>query len=207
MAWARAGEPDSAVPAIADVAERSDREAVAASLDDPRAFVVVFERHFDAVFRYLRRRVGRERAEELAAETFTTAFAVRHRFDSNAWSARPWLFGIAVNLLRHHYRREERELRAYARNGVDPLDFEERALETLEAAAAAPYVAEALLELPSAEREALLLYAWADLSYAEIAEALEIPVGTVRSRLNRARRRVRELLAARGQYVEGTLDG
>jgi RNA polymerase sigma factor (sigma-70 family) len=186
--------------------ERSDRQVIAASLDDPRAFVLVFERHFDAIFRYLRRRVGRDLAEELAAETFAAAFASRHRFDSSAWDARPWLYGIAVNLLRHHYRTEERQLRAYARSAVDPLGFEEP-LDRIEAAASAAQVAQALAELTPIEREVLLLFAWADLSYSEIAEALEIPVGTVRSRLNRARRRVGELLAANGQFIGGTVDG
>jgi RNA polymerase sigma factor (sigma-70 family) len=188
------------------MAEPSDSEVIAASLDDPRAFVVVFERHFDAIFRYLRRRVGRDLAEELAAETFTAAFASRHRFDSSAWDARPWLYGIAVNLLHHHYRSEERELRAYARSAVDPLGFEEP-LDHIDGAASAPQLAHALAELAPVEREALLLFAWADLSYPEIAEALEIPVGTVRSRLNRARRHLRELIAANGQYVGGTADG
>jgi RNA polymerase sigma factor (sigma-70 family) len=188
------------------MAEPSDREAIAASLEDPRAFVVVFERHFDAIFRYLRRRVGRDRAEELAAEAFTIAFASRERLRSSAWDARPWLYGIAVNLLRHHYRRENRELRAYARSGVDPL-AEDHALERVDMSAAASRVAEALAQLPAAEREVLLLYAWADLGYGEIAEALEIPIGTVRSRLSRARSRVREALAASGHYVGGTGDG
>jgi len=189
------------------MAEPTDAEAIQASFDDPRAFVVVFERHFDAIFRYLRRRVGRGRAEELAAETFTQALASRHRFDSTHWDARPWLYGIAVNLLRHHYRREERELRAYARSGVDPLASEEPSLERVDATTATPQVAEALAQLAPIEREVLLLYALADLTYGEIADALGIPVGTVRSRLNRARGHVRELLATSGQYVEGTTDG
>lgn len=187
--------------------EPTDAEAIAASADDSSAFDVVFERHFDVVFRYLRRRVGRSRAEELAAETFAQALASRDRFDAQYANARPWLFGIAVNLLRHHYRREERELRAYARSGVDPLAGEEPSLERLDAEAARPLVAAALAELPPIEREALLLYAWAELGYEEIAYALEIPVGTVRSRLNRARGRMRELLARSGQYAEETVDG
>lgn len=189
------------------MAESSDAEAIVASTNDPAAFDVVFDRHFDAVFRYLRRRVGRHRGEELAAETFAQALASRQRFDTRYGDARPWLFGIAVNLLRHHYRREERELNAYARSGADPLAGEEPSLARLDAEAAWPLVAEALAELPPIEREALLLFAWAELSYDEIALALDIPAGTVRSRLNRARTRLRELLAESGQYVKETLDG
>jgi RNA polymerase sigma factor (sigma-70 family) len=189
------------------MAELTDAEAIAASADDPAAFAPVFDRHFDSIFRYLRRRVGRSRAEELAAETFAQALAARHRFDQRYSDARPWLFGIAVNLLRHHYRREERELRAYARTGADPLAADEPSLDGLDAQAAWPLVAEALAELPPIEREALLLYAWAELSYGEIALALEIPIGTVRSRLSRARAGLHELLARSGQYVEETVDG
>ncbi len=187
--------------------ERTDAEVIAASRHDPDAFAAIFDRHFDAIFRYLRRRIGRNRAEELAAETFTQALAARHRFDTRHADARPWLYGIAVNLLRHHYRSEERELRAYARGGVDPLAANEPSLERIDAAAMGPAVAAALAELAPIERETLLLYAWAELGYGEIATALDIPIGTVRSRLNRARKRVRELLAASGQYAEGTVDG
>jgi RNA polymerase sigma factor (sigma-70 family) len=189
------------------MAEPSDAEAIAASVDDPSAFDLVFDRHFDVVFRYLRRRVGRHRAEELAAETFAQALASRGRFDAVYADARPWLFGIAVNLLRHHYRREERELRAFARSGSDPLASEEPSLERLDAEASKAVVASALAQLPAIEREALLLYAWAELGYGEIAQALGIPVGTVRSRLSRARGRLRELLAASGQYAEEIVDG
>ena len=187
--------------------EPTDAEAIAASRDDPRAFAVVFERHFDAIFRYLRRRVGAARAEELAAETFVQALAGRHRYDTAHADARPWLYGIAVNILRRHYRDEERALRAYARSGADPLIADEPSLDGLDAIAMGPAVAAALAELPPIEREALLLYAWAELGYGEIATALGIPVGTVRSRLSRARTRVRELLDAGGQYTEGTADG
>ena len=187
--------------------ELTDAEAVVASRDDPRAFALIFDRHFDTIFRYLRRRVGRTRAEELAAETFAQALAARHRFDASHPDARPWLYGIAVNLLRHHYRSEERELRAYARGGVDPLAAEEPSLERVDAAAMGPAVAAALAELAPIEREALLLYAWAELAYDDIATALDIPIGTVRSRINRARTRLRELLAASGQYAEENVDG
>ena len=187
--------------------EPTDAEAVVASRDDPRAFALIFDRHFDTIFRYLRRRVGRGCAEELAAETFSQALASRHRFDASHTDARPWLYGIAVNLLRHHYRGEERELRTYARCGVDPLAAEEPSLERIDTVATGRAVAAALAELAPVEREALLLYAWAELPYGEIAAALDIPVGTVRSRIHRARTRLIELLAASGQYVEETVDG
>jgi RNA polymerase sigma factor (sigma-70 family) len=179
------------------MAPRTDAEAIAASFTEPRAFVAVFDRHFDAIHRYLRRRVGSQIADELASETFAQAFEHRARFDTQRPGARPWLYGIAHNLLRHHYRDEERALRAYARRGVD-LDPDPPDVPGSE-------VAELLADLSRGERDVLLLVAWAELEYAEVAEALGIPVGTVRSRLNRARGRVRELLERSGQYETETI--
>jgi RNA polymerase sigma factor (sigma-70 family) len=179
---------------------RTDAEAIAASLSEPRAFVAVFDRHFDAIHRYLRRRVPKSVADDLAAETFAQAFEHRKRYNRGRPNSRPWLFGIAHNLLRHHYRDEERALRAYARTGTDPVQSaaDEEAHES-------PEVAELLAGLSRGERDVLLLVAWAELEYEEVAEALGIPVGTVRSRLNRARRRVRELLERSGQYERETI--
>jgi RNA polymerase sigma factor (sigma-70 family) len=182
----------------------SDAQVIAESLDDPTAFALVFDRHFDAVHRYLARRVGVDLADDLADETFTTAFDLRRRYDPGHPDARPWLLGIATNLVRHHRRSEARRLRAYAR--LDRPTASQGGLEgveaRLDAARMGPLIAEALTHLPDGDRDALLLFAWADLRYEEIAVALRIPVGTVRSRLNRARRRLRELLAASGQSLD-----
>jgi RNA polymerase sigma-70 factor (ECF subfamily) len=178
-----------------------DAAVVAASLNDARCFGEIFDRHFADIDRYLARRVGREIADDLAAETFVIAFRGRASYNPATAEVRPWLFGIAANLARRHWRTERRRLRAYARTGVDPLgqldtdDIDRR----LDALSAGPQLAGALAALKHADREILLLYAWADLSYEEIAAALGIPVGTVRSRLSRSRARVRELLSPSGQ--------
>jgi RNA polymerase sigma factor (sigma-70 family) len=181
----------------------SDAQVIAASRSEPHVFATIFDRHYDAVHRYLARRVGADLADDLAAEAFTEAFDFRARFDTARADARPWLFGIATNLLRHHHRSEARRLRAYAR--VDrPTDMPEAegAIETrLDAQRAAPMIATALAQLSTDERDVLLLFAWADLRYEEIAVALQIPIGTVRSRLNRARGRLRELIGRSGQYL------
>ena len=108
------------VNAARQAPDRSDATAIARSLDSPGAFAGVFERHHAAIHRYLARRLGADMADELAAETFAVAFAKRGRYDLAVADARPWLFGIATKLAHHHWRREERELRAYARTGVDP---------------------------------------------------------------------------------------
>ena len=84
----------------------NDAQVISASLRDPALFRDVFERHHDDVRRYLQRRSGIETGEELAAQTFEEAFRIRSRFDPAFSNARPWLMGIATNLLRHHYRAE-----------------------------------------------------------------------------------------------------
>lgn len=171
--------------------QTSDSELISASAASPGDFAAIFDRHFDAVYAYLQRRIGRDLAEELSAETFLVAFDNRHRYDASRGGPRPWLLGIATNLLRHHWRREVRELRAYARSAADPvLDAFDGVEERLDASGERRRLVEGLAELPGPERDALLLAAWADLSYAEIAVALEVPVGTVRSRLSRARQRI-----------------
>lgn len=183
-------------------AEESDARIIAASASDPQLFALVFERHYDAVFKYVGRRVGAEVADELAAETFLSAFGSRQRYDGTRPNARPWLLGIATNLLRHHHRTEVRRLRAYARlerPGPSAGDLD-TADARMDAARERPRLLLALADLSREERDTLLLFVWADLSYDEIAHALQIPVGTVRSRLHRARLRMRELLTASGQY-------
>ena len=195
----------------------TDAQIISTSEVDPSRFGEIFDRHFPAIHRYVNRRVGRELADDLTSETFSVAFSNRGRFDPTRSSASPWLYGIAANLLRDHHRSERRRLLAYAKTGVDPvLDGGFDAVDArLDASTAGPAVARALSRLKPSDREALLLYAWADLTYREIGEALAIPVGTVRSRLSRARRQVHNTLAASGTFPdhirtherEGSTDG
>lgn len=162
----------------------SDAAAIETSLREPQAFAAVFDRHFDAVHGYAQRRVGSDLADEIAAETFARAFDLRRKYDPRYPDARPWLLGIAANLLHRHWRTERRRLAAYAR-------AESQLPTGLDAGSAGEELAAALAGLSVDEREVLMLYALADLSYEEVARALRIPVGTVRSRLARARRRLR----------------
>ncbi len=183
--------------------QEPDAALIAASIDTPVAFAALFDRHYDFVHRYLGRRVGLDIADDLASETFTTAFRVRARYDLAHDDARPWLLGIATNLVRHHRRAEVRRLRAYERLEVERAEGIDEALVAarVDAAAERPRIAWALARIPDGDRDALLLLAWADLTYAEIAIALDIPIGTVRSRIHRASRRLRELLDPSGQSL------
>jgi RNA polymerase sigma factor (sigma-70 family) len=172
-----------------------DSDAISASTATPADFAAIFDRHYDAVHAYLQRRIGRDLADELAAETFLIAFDGRARYDVSRPDARPWLFGIATNLLHRHQRHELRQLRAYARSAADPiLDAFDGVDARIDASSVRRELVDALIQVPAEELDALLLFAWADFSYAEIGQALEIPIGTVRSRLSRARVRLRTAL-------------
>ena len=178
----------SHAPPVPSPAPASDAALIGRSLDEPALFATVFERHYDVVHRFVARRLGGELADELASETFTRAFDHRHAFDRTNLDARPGLLGIATNLLRRHWRTERRRLAALQRLAGDG-QVRAAGAEALQAD-----VLEALRSLGRDEREALLLLAWADLSYEQIAVALAVPIGTVRSRLSRARGRMRHRL-------------
>ncbi|MFJ8488139.1 RNA polymerase sigma factor [Streptomyces sp. NPDC094038] len=177
--------------------EDSDARVIARSRDEPERFAVLFDRHADAVHRYAARRLGPETAEDLMAETFVTAFQRRHTYDLARADARPWLFGIATNLVGRQRRAEARRFRALSRL-PEPVEHEEPVADRAVARAGATGVrrelAAALGGLSARHRDVVLLVAWAGLDYEEAAEALGVPVGTVRSRLHRARSRLREAL-------------
>ena len=160
-------------------------------------FAVLFDEHYNAIAGYLLRRVDRSTAEELAAQTFLEAYDRRATYEHTKGQPRAWLFGITMHLLHHHFRSDERRRRAYARaayQDVDPPDLADDAVTRLDARASAQQIAVALASLPKADYDVLTLHLWAELSHREIATALRIPVGTVKSRLNRARREVRAQL-------------
>lgn len=175
----------------------SDADLLAKADSDASAFEALFARHAGALRRYIARRVEPSVVDDLVSETFARAFHHRARYRQEYPDARPWLFGIAANLIRHHLRSERARLSAYLR-----IERELAAANPgLPGATAVTQpvpteLAAALQRLKQPDREALLLMVWGELSYEEIARALEIPVGTVRSRINRARRRLRELLCA-----------
>lgn len=169
-----------------------DGEVIRASLAAPAEFAGIFESHYRAIDGYCVRRLGGE-GHDVSAAAFAEAFRVRDRFDIARADARPWLYGIASNLLRGHRRRERNRWRAYARSEparATTFDADDR----VDAARLAGRLGSALRATPPRDRDALLLYAWAELTYEQIGEALGIPVGTVRSRIARARSRLRTAL-------------
>lgn len=166
---------------------------------DPReVFAALFDQHAAHIGRYLARRVGRRTAEDLVAEVFLEALASRATFEPMRASPRAWLFGIATNLVRRHFRAEERAIRATDKAGRQLVLVEPGAdhgvAARLDAAATMARLGGALVALAPGDRDVLLLNAWAGLASTEIAVALGIPEGTVRSRLNRVRRQLRTAL-------------
>jgi RNA polymerase sigma-70 factor (ECF subfamily) len=178
------------------VEEPSDADAIAASWTDATAFGVIFDRHATRLRRYLVRRLGPDEAEGMLGDVFLIAFERRASYDTNRPSAAPWLYGIATNLVARHRRREFRRLRATARLAARrpaQVDEADSVSGAVDAADRWERVAEAVAALPELERDTMVLAVWEGLSYEDIAIALDIPIGTVRSRLNRARGRLREL--------------
>jgi RNA polymerase sigma-70 factor (ECF subfamily) len=178
----------------------SDAEVIGRSLVESETFGLIYDRHAATLLRFLGRRAGAKVAEGLLGELFRIAFERRKTFDTSRASALPWLYGIGSNLLLKHRRGEARRLRANARMaaGLEAADRRASAA-ALDARVLFPRVAGAIEALPDDEREVLLLFAWEELSYQSVAEALDVPIGTVRSRLNRARTRLRELLGSNGK--------
>ncbi|MEV0590602.1 RNA polymerase sigma factor [Nonomuraea cavernae] len=176
--------------------ERDDATLIAQSLDDPQYFGALFSRHAPSLHRYAARRLGSDLADDIVAETFHLAFWKREGYDLARCDALPWLWRIATNLIRRHYRSEVRLYRALVRTGVDPVleSHADMVAERVSTAAGTSHLAAALAGLRKGDRDVLLLTAWGELSYQQVADVLDIPVGTVRSRLNRARTKVRKVL-------------
>ncbi|GGS72723.1 DNA-directed RNA polymerase sigma-70 factor [Planobispora rosea] len=166
------------------------------SITDPERFGVVFDTHYEEIRRYIGRRLDLDIAEDLAAETFLIAFRRRDRFDPARGSVRPWLYGIATNLVGRHRRAELRRYRALAKAGPPPDDdgHDQRVVDRVSAGVTAGRLSGALARLPRGERDAVLLAAYGGLTYDEIAEALGVAYGTVASRLSRARAKLRDWL-------------
>ena len=189
--------PQSQAPAEPDAdADADDATVIEFSRHEPEQFTVLFRRHAPHIQRYVVRRLGADAADDIVAETFLLAFRQRDRYDLARTDARPWLYGIATNLIGRHRRAEIRLYRALARTGADPVTepFTDRVDDRVSAEVASRQLAAALARLSAELRDTMLLAAWSDLSYEQIAVALGVPTGTVRSRLSRARSKLRQTM-------------
>lgn len=169
-----------------DILKRAERA--------PQAFAELFDRHAATVEAYLRRRLGAQAAEDALSETFLTAFRRRGSFDHRSESARPWLLGIATRVAAKNRVAEAqhwRAIQAEARRGEASTGGGlEESTSRIDAATAINALAPRISALSAKERSTLFMYAWSDLTPEQIAQALQVPVGTVWSRLHRIRRKL-----------------
>jgi RNA polymerase sigma factor (sigma-70 family) len=178
----------------------TDSMLIAQSLrGTPEAFVEIVRRHEVAIHGYLARRAGHQAADDLLGEVWVRAFGARNGYDTSHDDARPWLYGIARNVLRAHWRTCQNIDVLTPEEAHDPWD---EITDRLDLAVRARALGSALRKLPSAERDVLLLVAWEQLTPAEAAVALSIPPGTARSRLHRARAALRQMLAEPANETE-----
>jgi RNA polymerase sigma factor (sigma-70 family) len=173
---------------------RTDAELIVAARRSPDQFAAVFDRHYGRIYAYVARRLGRDLAEDVASETFLVAFSRLAGYDPARPDAAPWLYGIASNLIARHGRAESRRYRAMSKVPPERPVAEIDVAGRLDAATARGRLAAALGRLAGPARAGMLLVAGAGLSQPEVAAALDVPAGTVRSRLHRARREMRTAL-------------
>lgn len=169
----------------------NDGQIMTRSLTQQAAFAELYDRHERSVYRYAARRLGLSQADDITSETFLVAFA--RRADFTGHDARPWLLGIATTLMHKFARQEARAWRGMLAADLARVDGDEfEAVDArLDAGTAAQKIGGALARLPAGDRDALLLYTFGYLDYEGISKALSIPIGTVRSRIHRARRKLR----------------
>jgi RNA polymerase sigma-70 factor (ECF subfamily) len=175
---------------------------------DHEAFGELFDAYARTVYNHAYQLTGDwAQAEDVVSLTFLDAWRLREKPDEEGGSLRPWLLGIATNVTRNTRRAARRHAAAVARLPLDEAtrDFADEVAERLDDAARLALVQAALARLRRAEREVLALCVWSGLDYAAAAEALGVPVGTIRSRLSRARTKLAkqmkntELPPGRGQ--------
>lgn len=164
--------------------------------DDPSAFGELFERHTDAVYNHCFRRTGSwSTAEDLTSAVFLDAWRRRHEVEITTESLLPWLLAVANNDVRNQQRALWRRRRLVAKlpAAVVAPDPADEAAERVDDERAMQRILTVFRKLTADEQDVLALCVWAELSYADAAVALGVPVGTVRSRLARARQQLRKL--------------
>jgi RNA polymerase sigma-70 factor (ECF subfamily) len=182
----------------------TDAEVIAASLTDPSRFGEIFTRHHDALYRFAGRRVGQGDAADITADVFLKALQLRSRYHLDRPNCLPWLYGIGVNVIGDHLRKSKRRSRIYLKGeatAFDQDDFTNHLVERMDAESALSTINRALGRLGNRDRETLLLFAIDRLTYSEVAQALGVPIGTVGSRILRARKKIMEQVPDLGQIT------
>lgn len=179
-----------------------DAQIMRDSITSPQRFGEIFTMHHAAIWRYIARLAGPDVADDIAGEVFVDAFTHRESFDPLRGRVRSWLFGIATNKLHSRFRSESRAASAFCRAAQfrdTSIDFSQMVVDADDLGQQVQLVRNAIEYMERNDREVLALAVWEGMPYQEIALTLGVPVGTVRSRLSRARSRLRELVATSGQ--------
>jgi RNA polymerase sigma factor (sigma-70 family) len=166
---------------------------------DAAAFGALFDEHARAVYNLgFQLTGGWSAAEEVVSLTFLEAWRLHGRVQCTGGSLRPWLCGVAVNVARNLIRARRRHQAAMSRLPAPPAvsDFADDVADRIDQAEQLRQVRQALAVLRRGERKVIALCVWSGLDYTSAAQVLGIPVGTVRSRLSRARARLRTLVTA-----------
>lgn len=170
----------------------SDADVITASLDNPELFRIIVLRHGEAVLAHAARRVGRQDALDVASEVFLRGFRLRERYVGIRETCLPWLYRISRNVVGEWLKRTNRSDQVAIVLHVSVAGFEDEVLDRVAASSVVEDLQTALKRLSEPDRETLLLFAVDGLTYAEIAESLDIPPGTVGSRLARVRSQILE---------------
>lgn len=189
---------------VSAAASMPDSEVMAVSVATPEVFGALFDRYAGRVHRYLAASGDAAAAEALTTECFRVAFERRAAYVPQADSCLPWLLGIARNLARNDARGARRRDRVHAaasRPAMDDVRFSD-VDSRLDDQSLRNLLRRTLENLPREQREVLVMFAVADMTYEEISHATAAPIGTVRSRLNRARSRVRAELEQQGVTLD-----
>lgn len=166
----------------------------ASARGEQAAFAELYERHARAIYNYLFRRLADwSEAEDLTAVVFLEAFRRRRDVVVVEGKLLPWLYGIATNVLRNRRRALWRHRALVERLASEPRTAAPETAARTEAVAQMRSVLERVAGLPRRQQDVVALCLWSGLSYEEAATALGVPVGTVRSRLARARAALVEL--------------
>jgi RNA polymerase sigma-70 factor (ECF subfamily) len=163
----------------------------------PTAMTEIFRAHGPVIYNYCYRRTGSwSAAEDLTSTVFLEVWRSRRRSVETGGSILPWVYGVATNVCRNHQRSQRRRTQALGRlHLADVADavVADEVVDQLDAGRRLRRVLERLAALPQTEQDVFLLVCWEELTYADTAVALGIPIGTVRSRLARVRRTLRDL--------------
>lgn len=178
----------------------SDADVIAAASKEPRAFAPIFERHFDAIYRYVYQRVGPENADDVTAEVFEIALRKCADYTPTHHSARPWLYGIAAKVAWGHHRsttsRRRAHLRLASSSDIPETGIATGAQQRVDAAALGNTLRELVKQLPERDQHILHLSLTAEMSAKDIADTIGAPAATVRSRMHRIRKHLRNALTS-----------